>query len=513
MICAEKFITLEADSGRSQLENVSSCSSVIIDDRNRTVSVCHWVNSLLEKFPDLNVSVCYPIWSQCSDDSLYSWKLWNRLRSCCNYNQNLRAALVMCDKVPDDVVERWSIEPLSHIFLPGTLFVENSLHRPVLRKATQLVAARILQANFLCPPRLSLKSCSSEIPQEYIQQSEKYLTYLYRKRFTLCPLSPIQTTILSHNVGSKTLQTPLEPLSHNLEAPVYETFEKDTAKYDCYELATLQALVDLRHKAHIHICIIGAGRGGIVSRVVKLVRGTGKVTITAVEKNPIAIPFLLRTNEQEWEKRVNVIEADSREWIPELLPDLVISELLGSFGCNELSPECIYPIPRHKDTIFIPQKYESFVCPVMAPQIFSKCTKDVTCVSTGNPVEFMCDKFASCWTFSHPGNSSSNRTADVCFDLEKGGVIHGLMGCFDSVLYKDIVISNNPIKTVPQNLIGWFPFYMPFQHPLNVDRGKIQVHVERVKRDQRCWYEWSASSGKEYTLVHNSNGRGSFVSL
>ena len=45
--------------------------------------------------------------------------------------------------------------------------------------------------------------------------------------------------------------------------------------------------------------------------------------------------------EQEWKDKVNVLFGDMRTiQVPELA-DIIVSELLGSFGDNELSPECL----------------------------------------------------------------------------------------------------------------------------------------------------------------------------
>ncbi len=42
-----------------------------------------------------------------------------------------------------------------------------------------------------------------------------------------------------------------------------------------------------------------------------------------------------------WEDLVEVVESDMREFRTEEKADLVISELLGGFSDNELSPECL----------------------------------------------------------------------------------------------------------------------------------------------------------------------------
>lgn len=51
--------------------------------------------------------------------------------------------------------------------------------------------------------------------------------------------------------------------------------------------------------------------------------------------------MLNRRNEMEWKNKVEIISSDMRKWNPDQKADIVVSELLGSFGDNELSPECL----------------------------------------------------------------------------------------------------------------------------------------------------------------------------
>lgn len=46
-----------------------------------------------------------------------------------------------------------------------------------------------------------------------------------------------------------------------------------------------------------------------------------------------------------------------------LPPDIIVSELLGSFGDNELSPECLDGVTSfmNAETICIPRSYRSFI--------------------------------------------------------------------------------------------------------------------------------------------------------
>ena len=50
---------------------------------------------------------------------------------------------------------------------------------------------------------------------------------------------------------------------------------------------------------------------------------------------------LLNLKKDEWGDKVTVIATDMREWKSSEKADIIVSELLGSFGDNELSPECL----------------------------------------------------------------------------------------------------------------------------------------------------------------------------
>ena len=47
--------------------------------------------------------------------------------------------------------------------------------------------------------------------------------------------------------------------------------------------------------------------------------------------------------DEQWGDKVKVVSGDMREWKDGgIKADIIVSELLGSFGDNELSPECLY---------------------------------------------------------------------------------------------------------------------------------------------------------------------------
>ena len=48
----------------------------------------------------------------------------------------------------------------------------------------------------------------------------------------------------------------------------------------------------------------------------------------------------------EWGSQVKLVYSDMRSFYPREKADIIVSELLGSFGDNELSPECLDGVMR-----------------------------------------------------------------------------------------------------------------------------------------------------------------------
>jgi len=88
--------------------------------------------------------------------------------------------------------------------------------------------------------------------------------------------------------------------------------------------------------------VVGAGRGPLVMASLRASeKADYPIKVYAVEKNPNAIVTLQNLVLDQWGDKVTVIQSDMRVWNPPSLADILVSELLGSFGDNELSPECL----------------------------------------------------------------------------------------------------------------------------------------------------------------------------
>ncbi len=113
-------------------------------------------------------------------------------------------------------------------------------------------------------------------------------------------------------------------------------------------------------------CLNAADRAG---RAIRLV---------ALEKNPNALVTLQERQTLEWGDQVKVQYGDMRRHpIPSSMserPDIVVSELLGSFGDNELSPECLDGAMRFlkPNGISIPSSYTAFLSPLSSSKLHTE---------------------------------------------------------------------------------------------------------------------------------------------
>ena len=119
----------------------------------------------------------------------------------------------------------------------------------------------------------------------------------------------------------------------------------------------------------IVVLYFGAGRGPLIRRALSAARSTdANVKIIALDKNPNAIVTLRNMIIQEnLQDRVRLISGDMRHLqVEDMQGDILMSELLGSFGDNELSPECLIPTEKFlkPQGIYIPWAYTNHLVPI-----------------------------------------------------------------------------------------------------------------------------------------------------
>lgn len=293
-------------------------------------------------------------------------------------------------------LDKWVIQPIRFISLPISAFIFNAHGFPVLTKSLQYVvqffmkySIGILLTGKPLPTQISTKPPGisnehvKEAPEELSSAQDRYLPYVQYLRFLQ---KKTEEELLSDHEKSSSsyfdvLQLPLQPLMDNLESYTYEVFEKDPVKYNYYEKAIGKALTKLQSEVGVdtvlQIMVVGAGRGPLVSASIAAAHDLSiPVKILVIEKNPNAIITLRnRALTECWDvNQVTIIADDMRNHrsIESQKYHLIVSELLGSFGCNELSPECLYATESnlHPSAISIPSCYTSYLQPISSPLLF-----------------------------------------------------------------------------------------------------------------------------------------------
>ncbi len=259
------------------------------------------------------------------------------------------------------------------------------------------------------------------------------------------------------------LQIPLQPLYDNLDTVTYEVFETDPVKYLYYQKAIERALMDIAPTQHkeqktkpIVVMVVGAGRGPLVRSSLNAAAKTGiNIKVYAIEKNPYAINTLRALIDELWyDKDIELIARDMRNFHPPEKADILVSELLGSFGDNELSPECLDGAQKLlKPTgISIPSKYTSYINPIMSFKVHNLIRRSIEKIdirdrlsSAQNRSEQMYVIYLKnafhianpkpLFEFIHPNWSEpidNSRFASVSFEVDIDCVLTGFAGYFDA---------------------------------------------------------------------------------
>lgn len=385
----------------------------------------------------------------------------------------------------------------------------------------------------------SLSEAQSQDQKSEGHSANSYLSYIRWLESQQPPVSALEYNTLAS--FQDWLQSPLQPLADNLESATYEVFEGDPVKYDQYEAACVEALSEWKElgkpmskEGVVVVAVAGSGRGPLVTRALQASEFTGvPIEVWAVEKNPNAYVYLLRQNETVWGGKVNVVKTDMRAWKGPVFShsetgpvygkvDILISELLGSFGDNELSPECLDGIQHviaKPHGISIPSSYTAHMSPIATPKLYADILTRVPMESTAFDTPWVVRLYAidfaaqrvpghgqiqQAWEFVHPipeetlkgiearrsggvvgggggsmagaagANDHNSRFCHLTFVCPTRGVIHGLAGYFESTLYESqleinkgekVEISTHPerIDSKSQDMISWFPIFFPIK--------------------------------------------------
>lgn len=478
------------------------------------VNLIRLLDNEIDKYISSAVLIQFWISVPIVNSKIDPWKIWTKFISLPRNVSRMKLALQVGSELPtNEELDRWLGEPVAALIIHTRIFIMNKKGYPVLPKAHQDFIKKMF--NIGC--QIVISGPSS------IKQHFNYLGFLYENTTSLTPYS---SDFISG--FEDYLQTPLQPLKHNLQSYVYETFEQDPIKYYEYQKAISKALVDKsEHMNLVVVYVVGAGRGPLVdATLTAAIDAKIKVKVFAIEKNENAIPTLLYKNNKKWENKVTVINEDMRSWNPSEKCDILVSELLGSFGDNELSPECLDGAQNYlkTDGISIPSSYTSYLSPVQSRKLhaeISSIRKNKNWCNFQKPYVVQLNNVYTIapakplFTFCHPRenlNTSNNRDNFLTFNIIQDCVLHGLAGYFETVLYKDVYLSIVP-ETFSDGMFSWFPAYFPLIKPILLHKGEeLQINFWRCSDNHKVWYEWCVTKPYQ-SIIHNLNGKMYFMSL
>ncbi|XP_023939076.2 protein arginine N-methyltransferase 5 [Bicyclus anynana] len=499
------------------------------------------------------------------------WRWWSTFHERINWDKRVGVVVeIPANLPPQEILKRWLGEPIKAIVVPTSLFHNNKKGYPVLSRAHQQLVVEMIEHE----AQVIVSGARRSNIEYYLQ----YLYRLWKKRPYIA-----DDPMLSYAKGWEDyLQIPLQPLADNLDTHTYNVFEKDPIKYDQYQKAIAQALTDIQKKRKgesinneslsastdiinsdtkesgqgdnalkeidkaITVMVLGAGRGPLVRATLNAADITqSKVKVVAVEKNPCAVVVLTALAKEVWHNRdVTVIPGDMRQINLSPKADIIVSELLGSWGDNELSPECLDGAAGLLKSagISIPREYSSYVAPISSARLWAaaKVANVTSCQMEKNLetlwVVYMQNKhdigeIKPVFTFEHPAKgvkdhkgkevldyrglpvTDNRRSTVLSWEVKQDNVMHGFGGYFDCLLYGKEMISIVPSTHSP-GMISWFPVFIPIKTPLRVKKGEtIKATFWRCRNPRKVWYEWIVEVGIRATPMHNNNGRSSEMLL
>jgi len=456
------------------------------------------------------------------EDDGDTWSWWNTFRCVANFERKLSLALELTADLPDDsTLERWLGEPIKCLVIPTHLFQTNKKGFPVLSKAHQSVINKFIHQKVQI-------MITGALHHQHYKNYQQYVDHLWQTGYEANPL-------LQFARGYEDfLQFPLQPLMDNLESRTYEIFEKDPVKYTEYQRAMYLAILDKvpmeeKDTKILTLMVVGAGRGPLVRAALAAAeKADRKIRVYAVEKNPNAVVTLQCLADEQWGDRVTIVSCDMRDWDAPEKADILVSELLGSFGDNELSPECLDGAQKFlkDDGISIPSSYTSFLSPIQSSKLYNEVR---SCAERDKPYHASFEMSyvvhfrnrmelsppQALFTFVHPNKETpidNSRSEILTFPIECDAMLHGFAGYFETVLYKDVMLSINPLTHSP-GMFSWFPIFFPLQTPVYLKKGELlETNFWRCVNRTHVWYEWCVSNPVPGP-IHNPLGRSHQIGL
>ena len=367
-----------------------------------------------------------------------------RLLTACGHHRRIFLSLVLTAQLPSPALLRLiRAEQLHSITLDSGCWVTNHHGYPILppkHKAAVLDSLSYCQAVILRPDLTHHTNTAADTVGS-VAFHQHYIHYLHTLHTGIIAAAGAGGGSSLPAMYRDYLQSPLQPLHDNLSNQTYEVFESDPIKYSYYSQAIQAALTDLNttlpttttttDTASVVVWVVGAGRGPLVWAVLKAAEASGvRVQLVAFEKNKHALQTLYALYSTQWQPYQHLLTIQPHNILhftplsptttttTTPLPHLLVSELLGSFGDNELSVECLDAACRwlRPGGICIPERSVSYLVPVRNARVMGQLAAGSGGGEGGREMAYVvqlhaCERVVEeegrvCFVFAHPSQSA-----------------------------------------------------------------------------------------------------------
>ncbi|KAI3640560.1 hypothetical protein MIR68_001438 [Amoeboaphelidium protococcarum] len=462
--------------------------------------------------------------------SVESWRCWLQISRALDYITRLHLLIKYDKTVCVELLRLYAGEPVSAIELLDA----------DLQGVEEFIPLKFL---------IRYKNVTFVLRRESLDQNVDNIVQ-YKQQLALNRNEYQQKVDQYHDI----LQVPMKPASDYLSDYSYNMFLEDRVKYDQYRNAFIQWLQCNNSLQSYSILNVGTGsQAPLIFQFIQAIKVVGfdirKFKFYAMDRNIYAARALYRLIIKYELQHVVIclppadIRHVNREYFTEADPhfggfDLVISELLGSFGDNELCPECLHPTQKflkagsHQQ--YIPYKYSSYIQPITSTVLKQKVRE----LSMQNPQIALCTPFvvnmkqytsvrveaAKVWEFAHPLSEQETftRVSGVhVFQNQYGTPVRldAIAGYFDCELIQDSLSSDTLISIVPESktdgLNSWFPILFNLEKSVVVEPSQsVCVQFRRYRDSNSMWYEWQVQihgdmidEVRHVSKVQNLNGQ------
>lgn len=228
-------------------------------------------------------------------------------------------------------------------------------------------------------------------------------------------------------------------------------------------------------KPNDYVVDIGTGSGVLAIMAAK----AGARKVTGIDINQESIEYAKQAAVLNGvEDKIEFFDKHVLDFIPDERADVVICEMLSSILLIEQQIPASYHAVENilkPDGLIIPQNAIIFIVPVESPVMverfsfeqlqFPRVVQTVMSDSAKDLADLMIlDEI----DLTKP-TSDYSIDETLQFSIVNNGVIHGLVGLFESELYKDIKLNMED---------GWKQLFLPLQEPVRVTTGdKFSVRV------------------------------------